>query len=86
MLLLNDLRKSEKKPRKNSYQKESNQTPLIGGRIPPQDLESEKAFLGSLLLNGEALYDVADLVSRDSFYAEKHAIIFDCIENLLLHV
>lgn len=83
MLLASDLRRQDKKPRKSYPKKEDTSMPM-GGRIPPQDLESEKAFLGSLLLNGEALYDVADLVTRDSFYAEKHAIIFDCIESLLL--
>ncbi len=84
MLLASDLRKTEKKTKKNFYQKESSPSLPVGGRIPPQDLESEKALLGSLLLNGEAMYDIADLVTRDSFYAEKHGIIYDCIEELLL--
>ncbi len=85
MLLATDLRKSEKKPKKNYYQKSNNDSaPVLGGRIPPQDLESERALLGSLLLNGEAMYDISDLVTRNSFYAEKHGIIYDTIETLLL--
>ncbi len=86
MLLSSDLRKKEKRPKKNYYDKGSSNdsAPIIAGRIPPQDLESEKALLGSLLLNGEAMYDISDLVSRHSFYAEKHAMIYETIETLLL--
>ena len=85
MLLATDLRKSEKRKKQGYYQKSDNDSsPLLAGRIPPQDLEREKALLGSLLLNGEAMYDIADLVSRNSFYAEKHALIYETIETLLL--
>ena len=45
-------------------------------RIPPQNLDSEKAFLGSILLRPDALNEVLDTLSVDSFYAEKHRNIF----------
>jgi replicative DNA helicase len=45
-------------------------------RIPPQNLDSEKAFLGSILLRPDALNEVLDSISVDSFYAEKHRNIF----------
>ena len=45
-------------------------------RIPPQNIDSEKALLGAIMLKPEALHDIADLVSPSSFYAEKHRIIF----------
>lgn len=45
-------------------------------RIPPQNLDSEKAFLGSILLRPDALNEVLDSISTDSFYAEKHRNIF----------
>ena len=57
--------------------------PLRGPRIPPQDLESEKALLGSLLLSSDALFDIADVVSSRSFYAVKHQIIYETIEILV---
>lgn len=57
--------------------------PLRGPRLPPQDLEAEKALLGSLLLSSEALFDIADLVSVKSFYAAKHGIIYEIIESLV---
>ncbi len=51
-------------------------------RIPPQSLESERALLGSLLLKPDAIHDVADLIRADSFYAERHRIIFDAMLEL----
>jgi replicative DNA helicase len=53
-----------------------------GVRVPPQDLEMEKALLGALLLNPNAIYEVADVVGVDSFYAGKHRTIFDAMLSL----
>ena len=52
------------------------------GRTPPHDIEMERALLGALLLNPEAMFQVADLVSIDSFYAPKHRAIFDAMMGL----
>lgn len=52
------------------------------GRVPPQSLESERALLGALLLKPDAIHDVSDLVRSDSFYAEKHRIIFSSMREL----
>jgi replicative DNA helicase len=46
-------------------------------------LESEKALLGSLLLQSDALFEIADLVQATSFYAAKHQIIYETIEALV---
>ncbi|MBU6323343.1 MAG: replicative DNA helicase [Patescibacteria group bacterium] len=51
-------------------------------RIPPQSLESERALLGALLLRPDALHDVIDTVREDSFYAEKHRLIFEAMREL----
>ncbi|MES2203543.1 MAG: replicative DNA helicase [Patescibacteria group bacterium] len=47
-----------------------------GLRLPPQSLESEKAFLGALMIRPEAMIESADAISPDAFYAEKHRIIY----------
>ena len=54
--------------------------PFRGARIPPQDLESEKALLGSLILSSDALFEIGDIISTQSFYAAKHQIIFEVID------
>lgn len=51
-------------------------------RIPPQSIESERALLGSLLLKPDAIHDVGDTVRSDSFYAEKHRMIFESMREL----
>ncbi|HEY1041911.1 MAG TPA: replicative DNA helicase [Candidatus Paceibacterota bacterium] len=51
-------------------------------RVPPQSMDSERALLGSLLLKPDAIHDVSDLIRADSFYAEKHRHIFECMREL----
>ncbi len=51
-------------------------------RIPPQSLESERALLGALLLKPDAIHDVSDTIKPDSFYAEKHRLIFAAMREL----
>ncbi|MEK7628153.1 MAG: replicative DNA helicase [Patescibacteria group bacterium] len=51
-------------------------------RIPPQDLETEKALLGAVMLNPQAMYDVADILAPDSFYASKHRTIYEAMRSL----
>jgi len=45
-------------------------------RMPPQSIESEKALLGALMLRSDTMPDVADALSPDAFYSEKHRIIY----------
>ncbi len=52
-------------------------------RVPPQSLESERALLGALLLKPDAIHDVADIVKGDSFYAEKHKLIYEAMRELV---
>lgn len=51
-------------------------------RIPPQSLESERGLLGALLLKPDVIHDVADVVKADSFYAEKHKVIYEAMHEL----
>lgn len=51
-------------------------------RVPPQDIDMERALLGALMLSQSAMYEVADVVSIDSFYAGKHRTIFDAMLSL----
>ncbi|MGB2580823.1 MAG: replicative DNA helicase [Minisyncoccia bacterium] len=51
-------------------------------RIPPQNIDTEKALLGSLMLRPEGMYDVGDVVTRESFYVDKHRMLFDAMIEL----
>ncbi|MBI2109520.1 MAG: replicative DNA helicase [Parcubacteria group bacterium] len=48
-------------------------------KIPPQNIEGEKALLGSIMISPETIYDVADIVSSHSFYSNKNRMIFQAI-------
>ena len=52
-------------------------------RIPPQSLDAEKALLGSIFLRPDVIYEIIDLVSPVSFYADKHARIFEVMLELM---
>jgi len=51
-------------------------------RVPPQDTDMERALLGALMLSQSAMYEIADIVGTDSFYAGKHRTIFDAMLGL----
>lgn len=51
-------------------------------RVPPQNIDSEKALLGSIMLRPEAMNDIMDIVSFESFYAEKHRTIYKMMLEL----
>ncbi|MFZ3015408.1 MAG: replicative DNA helicase [Minisyncoccia bacterium] len=51
-------------------------------RIPPQSIDSEKAVLGSIMLRKDAMHEIEDVVNPDSFYSEKHKIIFQAMLDL----
>ncbi len=53
-----------------------------GLRIPPQQLDSERALLGAILIKPEALHDIIDTLNPDAFYAEKHRILYRAMLNL----
>jgi len=51
-------------------------------RIPPQNIDSEKALLGSIMLKPEAMHEIIDMVKPNSFYSEKHRIIYNSMLEL----
>ncbi len=53
-------------------------------RIPPQSIPSEQAVLGSIMLRKDAIHEVEDILMPDSFYSEKHKIIFKAMLDLSL--
>ncbi len=58
------------------------ETRKINIRIPPQNIESEKALLGSIMLRPEALAEIMDILRPEAFYADKHKTIFEAMMHL----
>lgn len=53
-----------------------------GGKLPPQNLSAERSLLGSILIDDEALVDVADKIAANDFYDRKHRQIFGAMVKL----
>src|SRR5258708_4964324 len=51
-------------------------------KIPPQNLEAEQTVLGSVLIDKNAIFRVADLLTPDDFYSPAHGRIYDAILTL----
>ncbi len=53
-------------------------------RIPPQNLDAEKALLGSIMLRSDAINDINDSINDRVFYSEKHRIVFRAMMELFV--
>lgn len=51
-------------------------------RIPPQNLEAEQSVLGSLMLDREGIIKIADIITPDDFYDNRHAEIYRAMLDL----
>jgi replicative DNA helicase len=54
----------------------------IGGRIPPQDIEAERAVLGAMLLDKHAISSAVELLQPDYFYSNANEKIFEAMISL----
>lgn len=52
------------------------------GLVPPQAIDMEKAVLGALMLEKDSFFEVAQLLSPQSFYVKAHELIFEAIQTL----
>jgi replicative DNA helicase len=57
----------------------------VDDRLPPQNLDAERGLLGGLLLNNDAMLDVAAVLRPEDFYRDSHQIIYRVIRELLDH-
>ncbi len=57
--------------------KKKEDTAYSAYKVPPHNLEAEQAILGGILINNDALNQVADILSSEDFYREAHAHIFE---------
>lgn len=57
---------------------------LAQDRILPNDIDSELAFLGSILIEPDSFSKVADFIRSEDFYRKAHGIIFEAMIELYL--
>ena len=51
-------------------------------KAPPHSVEAEQSVLGGLMLNNDAWFNVAEVVSAHDFYRPAHQIIFEAMNDL----
>jgi replicative DNA helicase len=51
-------------------------------KIPPHDLEAERSVLGAILIDKDAIVNVAEIVRQEYFYDEKHRAFYEAMEAL----
>jgi len=51
-------------------------------KIPPQNIEAEKALLGSIMIRGEVMHDLIDIVNEHSFYSSQNKAIWSVLFEL----
>jgi len=51
-------------------------------RLPPQSLEAEQSVLGSILIDRDAVVEVAEFLRPDDFYRQAHGLVFTAMLDL----
>ena len=51
-------------------------------KIPPQDLDAEKSVLGAVLMDEDAIFEVAEILRPEHFYPTKHQKIYEAVLRL----
>src|SRR5205085_9062279 len=51
-------------------------------RLPPQSIEAEQSVLGALLIDRDAIVEVAEVLQAEDFYRSQHAAIYAAILEL----
>lgn len=73
---------TEESAKKNLKRKNSSTTILDYGYLPPQERGLEKAILGAILIENEALHKVIGILTSESFYVDAHQRIYKAILEL----
>lgn len=50
---------------------------MYADRLPPHDIEAEEAVIGSLLIDGDAIYQIAEIVNPEDFYEQRARWCFE---------
>ncbi|MBI2339011.1 MAG: replicative DNA helicase [Deltaproteobacteria bacterium] len=57
----------------------SPQAEVLKAKVPPQNIEAERAVIGAILIDHEAINRVLEILRPDAFYREGHRKIFEAM-------
>ena len=72
----------KKKDWKNNQQGTPSPISVRTLRVPPQNIDAERALLGSIMLRPLGLNEIMDSIHQDSFYVEKHRHLYNTMLEL----
>lgn len=52
------------------------------GKVPPQNIEAEKAVLGAILIEKNAILIASSILKGEMFYMERHRIVYESCSSL----
>ena len=55
---------------------------MQNAKLPPQAIELERAVLGALLLDKDAILAIANILPENAFYSEKNGMIYKAVKQL----
>ena len=55
---------------------------MAENRMPPQNIEAEKAVLGAMLIKKEAIIEVQEILDPEDFYREAHKVAYKAMQKL----
>ena len=54
-------------------------------KLPPHDIDAEEAAIGSLLIDGQAVYKISTFLKQQDFYSERNSLIYGACLSLYQH-
>ncbi|MFT5357898.1 MAG: replicative DNA helicase [Polyangiales bacterium] len=54
----------------------------VGGRVPPNSLDAERAVLGGVLLVNDAMNVIVEILTKEDFYSQANSTIYDCMRTI----
>lgn len=70
------------KPLEKKYKANREMTVGPADRVPPQNMDAEEAVFGAILIDHNAMYKIADILTPEDFYKPAHQIIYRGILDL----
>jgi len=55
---------------------------VYGDRLPPHDIDAEEAVIGSLLIDGTAIYKIITYLQSPDFYSERNSLLYEACLSL----
>ena len=55
---------------------------VLDKRVMPHSIEAEKAVIGSMLMDREAVISATDMLAKDDLYTEQYGLLFEAIAQL----